>query len=373
MTRKDRVYAAFSHIDVDRTPIFEYVLGGRIPSALLGRQYYHYDGIGGGWGGRVNDVGYNEALAAYVGDRLDLADILRHDVVYVCPAPGRPKDIAAAAMPRRDIALATVPRIEYDVTDPAENIRRRNSVRRSQLADGNNDLNDTFLVYEYLSREADSRGSDVVLFAPAYFHGVWTDADLMQAMILDKESAREHFEICTRMCIAQIKKLKQCGVKIVGIGGDFAGNRPIISAECYRTFILPEVKKCADCAHSLDMWAVNASDGDLWYVLDDFLLKSGVDAYMEIDMGAGMHLDKLKRQYGDKITLMGNMDCGNVLSFMDEEEIRALTIDCIEAGWGNGGHVFTASNAITDSVPIGNYLAMVNAYRDYFNMPRISI
>jgi hypothetical protein len=67
------------------------------------------------------------------------------------------------------------------------------------------------------------------------------------------------------------------------------------------------------------------------------------------------------------------MDSGNVLSFSSPDEISRLTIECLEAGWGDGGHLFTASNAITASVPLNHYLAMVNAYRRFFDLPLISL
>ncbi|MBT4500531.1 MAG: hypothetical protein HOC74_22570, partial [Gemmatimonadetes bacterium] len=111
----------------------------------------------------------------------------------------------------------------------------------------------------------------------------------------------------------------------------------------------------------------------LWSVIDDFLLGCEVDAYLEIDQYAGMDLARLKRDYGDRITLYGNLDCGTVLSFASPDEVRQHTIDCLDAGQGDGGHILCASNAITASVPIENYLSLVNAYRDYFNLPRFSL
>ena len=67
------------------------------------------------------------------------------------------------------------------------------------------------------------------------------------------------------------------------------------------------------------------------------------------------------------------MDCGNVLSFQGLDEIRNATVKCLEAGLGNGGHIFTASNAITDSIPVKNYFAMVNAYRDFWRIKKITL
>ncbi|HNT36578.1 MAG TPA: uroporphyrinogen decarboxylase family protein, partial [bacterium] len=159
------------------------------------------------------------------------------------------------------------------------------------------------------------------------------------------------------------------GIDQIGIGGDFAGNRPLISPTLYRDQIVPEIRRCSKVIHQANLWAINASDGDLWSVIDDFLLATEVDGYLEIDMQAGMDLRRLKQAYGNRITLYGNMDCGNVLSFASAEEIRRQTIACLEAGFGNGGHIFCANIAITASVPIGNYLAMVGAYREFFSMP----
>lgn len=194
----------------------------------------------------------------------------------------------------------------------------------------------------------------------------------MQTLLLDENAAHQHFSTCTKLCIRYAEKMINLGVDMIGVGGDFAGNRPLISPECYREFILPELRICTDFIHSRGRLAVNASDGNLWSVIDDFLIGSGVDAYGEIDDKAGMKLSLLKEKYGDKITFFGNIDCGLVLSYATPEEIAAQTVRCIEDGWG-GGHVFTASNAISSSVTLENYLAMVNAYRAYFRLPPVKI
>ena len=210
------------------------------------------------------------------------------------------------------------------------------------------------------------------LLAPAYAHGVWTDVNLMQTMILAPEVAHRHFQLATERTLKLIDCYLAHGIDQLGIGGDFAGNRPLISPVVYREFIMPEVRRCAHYIHAADRWAVNASDGDLWPVIEDFLLGCEVDGYLEIDQYAGMDLRRLKALYGDKITFFGNIDCGNTMSFSTEEEIRRVTIDCLEAGQGSG-HIFCVSNAITESIPLCNYLALVNAYRDYYNLPRLQL
>ena len=63
------------------------------------------------------------------------------------------------------------------------------------------------------------------------------------------------------------------------------------------------------------------------------------------------------------------MDCGNTLSFGTPADARDHTIACLEAGLGGGGHVLCAGNAITESVPLANSVAVVNAYREMFCLP----
>jgi uroporphyrinogen-III decarboxylase len=107
-------------------------------------------------------------------------------------------------------------------------------------------------------------------------------------------------------------------------------------------------------------------------VIDDFLLGCQVDGYLEIDYHAGMDLRRLKTTYGNRTTLLGNLDCGNILSLGTPAEVKRHVIECLEAGWGAGGHILCASNAITASVPLTNYLALVSAYRERFGLPAFS-
>ena len=82
-----------------------------------------------------------------------------------------------------------------------------------------------------------------------------------------------------------------------------------------------------------------------------------------------MDLGRLKAAYGERITFYGNLDCGQHAQLRHARRRCARhTLDCLEAGLGDGGHILCASNAITASVPMVNYLAVVNAYREYFGL-----
>ena len=353
MTHRERVEAALRHEEPDRTPAFEYVLLSPLADRLLGRPY----AADGGWPAAARDLGWEGAVRQNAVDRLDLAALLGHDMLYVTPNPRPPRPPTESPTPP--------PQPE----DPVERVRRRNE--RAAAANPE-PPDDSLLVYGVLKEEMARRDADLPILAPAYAHGVWTDVDLMQTMLLAPEVAHEHFAQATRRSLARVEKYVALGIDQVGVGGDFAGNRPLISPEAYRTFIVPEVRKVSRRVHAAGRWAVNASDGNLWPVLDDFLFGCEVDGYLEIDLHAGMQLRALKAVCADRVALYGNLDCGNILSFGSPDAVRRHTLECIEAGLGGGGHILCASNAITASVPLENYLAVVGAYRGRFGLPPIA-
>lgn len=356
MTPRQRIECAFGHTEPDRTPFFEYVLLPPRASDLLGRRFVE---INEEWSGYVDEVGWENAVRDYAVGKVELAEILGHDLIYAVPNPGPPVESQAMAP-----GAAKLP------DDPVERVRARVGDSTGP-ATGYSD--DQLLGYRVIREEMARRDMDLPILAPAWGHGVWTDVDLMQTMVLAPEVAHRHFQAATRWSLAVIEQYDDLGIDVIGVGGDFAGNRPMISPAHYREFIMPELLTLTRRIHELGHWTVNASDGNLWSVIDDFLLGAEVDGYVEIDKHATMELKPLKDRYGDRITFFGNIDCGTLMTFGTPEEIRREAHKCLEDGWGNGGHIFCCSNAITASVSIGNYMALVNAYREYFGLSALDV
>ena len=355
MTSRERIESALNHKQPDRTPIFEYVLQSPRADDLLGRPYAadttHWDAV-------VAEKGWDGAVRQSAVDQLELALRMGYDMLYVVPNP----TIAAIAPEDRSPA----PEMPED---PVERVRLRNEQAfRSAAAP-----EDSLLVYAYLKQEMRRRVVDLPILAPAYVHGVWTDVDLMQTILLAPEVAHHHFAIATLRALKVIDRYLDLGIDQFGIGGDFAGTRPLISPEVYREFIVPEVRKLSRRIHAAKRCAFNASDGHLWPVIEDFLFGCEVDGYLEIDMHAGMEMSKLKQICRGRITLYGNLDCGNTLSFGSRDDVRKHTRACLESGLGDGGHILCASNAITASVPLDNYLTVIDTYRDMFGMTKFRL
>ncbi len=352
MNPRERITAALNHREPDRTPVFEYVLQPPVADAVLEREYLYGERLAG----FVKEHGWEKSISQMATDMVEIAVRLKHDMIYAVPNPA-PGDFA-----KRDSGIKKAPCF----SDPVEDIRYRLKQSEEKTY---TPQEERFFIYRCLKESMKDSGVDLPILAPAYAHGVWTDVSLMQAMLLAPELVSRWYERRTEDTIRLIDIYNSLGIEMFGVGGDFAGTKgPLISPDAYRKFIMPEIRKLSRHIHSLGKTAVNASDGNLWPVIGDFLLGCEVDGYIEIDYFAGMDLYELKKRYGNRITFFGNLDCGNILSFGSIEEIKIHVRQTLEKGWGNGGHIFCASNAITESISPENYFAVYDEYRKFFNL-----
>ena len=95
----------------------------------------------------------------------------------------------------------------------------------------------------------------------------------------------------------------------------------------------------------------------------------GIDGLHAIEPTAGMDIGRLKKEYGQRIALLGNIDCGDVLTHGPPEKIRSEVRRVIREVSPGGGHIFSSSNAIHGGVPLEHLQAMLAAARDFGRYP----
>ena len=142
-----------------------------------------------------------------------------------------------------------------------------------------------------------------------------------------------------------------------------------MSPSMIRQFIVPHLKAMADLAHKHGLPFVQHLDGNTSQVLSLLIEEVGIDGYHAIEPTAGMDIGMLKRRYGKKITLMGNVDCGALLTQGTPTMVRQATQRLIRELAPGGGFVLSSSNAIHDGVPMENLQAMLETAREYGSYP----
>ena len=184
----------------------------------------------------------------------------------------------------------------------------------------------------------------------------------------DPELIAAVFERVGRIQCEVLRRLvKKNRVFAVWYGDDLAYTEAlIVSPEILRKHLFPWLEEMASIAHSASMPFIMHSDGDLTVVLDD-LLALGLDALHPIEPKA-MDIRELKRTYGGKLALIGNVDL-NVLGLGTPEETRQLVRELIRDIAPGGGFALSSSNSVTRYVKIENYRAMLRAASDFGQYP----
>ncbi len=110
-------------------------------------------------------------------------------------------------------------------------------------------------------------------------------------------------------------------------------------------------------------------DGNTNRLLDLLVYEVGIDAHHPIEPSAGMDIFALKKQYGDRITLMGNLDCGELLTHGTVEDVAAQARALVRGLAAGGGYIFSSSNSIHDGVKLENLYAMLDTVKKYGRYP----
>jgi hypothetical protein len=157
----------------------------------------------------------------------------------------------------------------------------------------------------------------------------------------------------------------ELGCDVIYIGTDIAYNHgPIVSPKHYHDLIMPYMRMQTDHFHKLGAFVMISSDGNLWPIIDDYLIGTGVDAQREIQTNL-MDRYRLKERFGDRICFVGNVDTQWVLPFGSTEVVIEETKDCIKALSPGGGHILMSSNSINQAVKPENFFTMLRTKDRY--------
>jgi len=193
--------------------------------------------------------------------------------------------------------------------------------------------------------------------------------DLFKDMIRDPEMVDRLNKIASDYYRRYVKNLIDVGVDIILETADWAFTHgPMVSPKCTARFIIPGLKEIVDYCHSRGIPCLKHTDGNIWAIFD-LIVETGVDGVHPIDPLAGMDLGEAKAKYGDKVCLMGNVDCGNLLSWGTKEEVRQAVKECIRKAGKGGGYICMSSNSIHGAVSPDNYVEMVKAIKEYGKYP----
>ncbi len=138
---------------------------------------------------------------------------------------------------------------------------------------------------------------------------------------------------------------------------------PVVSPKVYEHYIYPWYFKMVDRCHRADIPVGLHSDGDLTVLLPG-LVDCGFDCIHPFEPPMN-DIVAVKRDWGDRISVAGNIDLKKTLSRGTPEDVEAEVREKAAALAPGGGWLLGSSNSIPDFVPIDNYRALLAASLEY--------
>jgi uroporphyrinogen decarboxylase len=193
--------------------------------------------------------------------------------------------------------------------------------------------------------------------------------NLMLQCALDPELVEQVVVKCIDHSIAMLEVCAELGGEIVMSGDDIADNkRSLISPAMLEKIFMPHFRRWVDAIHSYGLYYWKHTDGNIRGVLP-MLVEAGIDGIDPIDPLAGMDLAEVKKEWGDKVAIKGNVNCAEELTNGTEEDVEEAVKRCIrEAGIG-GGYACSSSNMIHSGVGPRLYQRMLDSIREYGRYP----
>jgi uroporphyrinogen decarboxylase len=141
-----------------------------------------------------------------------------------------------------------------------------------------------------------------------------------------------------------------------------------MSPHHFREFVQPYLKRSVDAAHGAGVPYIKHTDGNIW-LLFDALVETGIDAIDPLEPLADMDIGRVKQQYGDRLAMVGNIDCTELLPRATPADVSEAVKETVAKAAPDGGYILASSNSIHPGVNPENYRAMVEAARRWGQYP----
>jgi uroporphyrinogen decarboxylase len=160
-------------------------------------------------------------------------------------------------------------------------------------------------------------------------------------------------------------------VDVVSVSDDVGTqDRTVVSPEMYRRLIKPGQAKAFAYIHErTGAPLMYHTCGSVYDIMDD-LIEIGVDAINPVQTTAAkMEPERLKRDFGRRISFWGGIDSHRVLPWGSKEEVKQEVRRVINILGPGGGYILNSVHNIQPNVPLENLFAMFEAAKEHGRYP----
>ena len=147
---------------------------------------------------------------------------------------------------------------------------------------------------------------------------------------------------------------------------DYCFNKgPFLSPAMFSEFVTPYLTRLIQGYRALGFYTIKHTDGNIMPILDQ-LVAANPHALHSLDPQAGVDLAEVKQRYGDRMCLIGNVNCG-LLDSGSEADVKESARYALRNGMPGGGYIYSTSNCIYTGMPLSRYELMLDVWKQEGN------
>lgn len=347
MRRYERFMAAVAGLEPDRVPMFDFLFQQPMYEALTGRRPESYNGR----------------------DAVRCALALDHDGVWL-PFGGfsgyKPEVLGEGVYRDEWGTIYQKTAASWPIDAPIDYpIKSREDLDKYRPPDPTLPGRDTEIA---AAREMHNGGLALLGGVCGPFTTAWMlmgYETLCFTLLEDPEMLKALFEISNGFAKEAARLSVAAGCRGIWVSDDLGSSTGgFLSLPHFREYVLPALAELVDHIDGLGVPVLLHSCGCIRDYLPD-LAQTKIAAIHPLQRTAGMDLAAVKRDYGERFCIIGNIDSSRTLPFGTSEEVAAEVRAAIDVAAPGGGYVLASDHSLHDGIPVENIKAMFATGAEY--------
>ena len=151
-------------------------------------------------------------------------------------------------------------------------------------------------------------------------------------------------------------------------GDDFGTQKgPFMSTAMFQEYVKPYMKeRISYTRRYTDAFYKHHTCGSVHNIIPD-LIECGVDILNPIQPGVYMmECERLKADFGDRITFWGGIDTQHLLPEGSVEDVKKEVAHILDVMGDRGGYILSPAHTIQPDVPAANVIAVYHGAQEYY-------
>ena len=136
---------------------------------------------------------------------------------------------------------------------------------------------------------------------------------------------------------------------------------PFLSPSQFGEFVTPYLARLTRGYRDAGFYVIKHTDGNIMPIAEQ-IIQTEPHALHSLDPQGGIDIAEIKRLYGHRVCLIGNVHCG-MLDAGTPEQVRESARYALRHGMPDGGYIFSTSNCIYTGMPLSQYEVMLDVWR----------